>query len=147
MSDMRGVALAGVLKNIYAIGLGIADGLQWGDNKKSRLVTQAIEEMAIIMQALGGKKESAFGGAGLGDLVATGYSPYSRNRRVGYELVKTRVCCLESEGSRALSVFASIARRQNLSLPFLAVLEVILIKNKDAKISFEKLFKEGRLRA
>jgi glycerol-3-phosphate dehydrogenase (NAD(P)+) len=143
ISDTRGVALAGVLKNIYAVGLGIADGLGWGNNKKGWLVAQAVKEMALIIKALGGKKESAYSAAGLGDLIATGYSPYSRNRRVGEELVKTGTCCLESEGSRALPIFVSAARRQGLSLPLLAVLETIFVKNQDVKTSFEKLFKEG----
>lgn len=143
-SDMRGVALDGVLKNIYAIGLGIADGLEWGSNKKSQLVTQAVNEMATIIQALEGEKESAYGGAGLGDLVASGYSPYSRNRQVGNEIVKTGACCLESEGLKSLPVIAKIAQERNLLLPLLFVLEAIVINGQDAKSSFEKLFKETR---
>lgn len=137
--DMRGVALAGALKNIYAIGLGIADGLGWGNNQKSLLVVQAAKEMAIIIRALGGKKESAHGAAGIGDLIATGYSAYSRNRQIGNELVKTGTCYLKSEGSISLQILAPIIKRKKLFLPIFNALEAILVKNKCAKISFTQI--------
>lgn len=144
VSDMHGVVLAGVLKNIYAIGLGIADGLSWGNNQKGYFVVAAIKEMAEIISALGGKKETAYSAAGLGDLIATGYSPCSRNRRVGEELVKTGKCCLEYEGPRSLPHITTLLRKRKLQPPFLlAALNNILIRGQDAKTVFENYIKES----
>jgi glycerol-3-phosphate dehydrogenase (NAD(P)+) len=140
---MRGVALAGIIKNIYAIGLGIAGGLMWGDNQKGWLTGVAIREMANIIKLLGGEKETAYSVAGLGDLIATGYSPYSRNREVGNELVKTGTCCLESEGSRSLPIIASLLGQEKNTLPFFTALEEILIKNQNAKTIFENFITEN----
>ena len=142
LSDMHGVALTGVLKNIYAIGLGIADGLSYSGNNKGWLVTLALKEMAEIIQLLGGKKETAYSTAGLGDLIATGYSPYSRNREVGVELVKTGTCCLESEGSRSLSGIATRLGVKKTRFPLFVALENILIKNQDVKTTFQGLYKK-----
>lgn len=144
-SDMRGVAFAGVFKNIYAIALGIADGLHWGNNKKGALAAKAVGEMAEIIKIFGGQKETAYSAAGLGDLLATGYSPYSRNRRVGDELVKAGKCCLESEGSRALPGIAALLRRKKYNLPLFTALEDILVRNKNAKSILENFIQESRL--
>src|SRR3989338_844635 len=82
-SDVRGVAVAGVLKNIYALGLGIAHALGWGENQKGWFVSRALREMARAAELLGGTRETMLGIAGLGDLVATGFSPHSHNRTTG----------------------------------------------------------------
>ncbi len=86
-ADVYGSALASVLKNIYATGLGIAEALNLGGNTKGWLVQKAVTEMTEIIKGLGGRRETALGPAGLGDLVATGFSPYSSNRQVGDILV------------------------------------------------------------
>jgi len=65
------------LKNIYALLLGMADGLGTTDNRKGYLTAKATNEMADIIEILGAKKETAFSVAGLGDLVATGFSECS----------------------------------------------------------------------
>ncbi len=87
-TDIAGVELCGVLKNVYAIALGMCDGLDYGANTKASLATLALAEMATVCQALGGRSETAYGLAGLGDLLATGYSPHSRNRTLGETLAK-----------------------------------------------------------
>ncbi len=97
-NDALGVSLGGVLKNIYAIGLGIADGLELGDNAKGFIAARAIDEMIDIAEALRVGQSSILGTAGLADFIATSYSPYSRNRAVGDEIVKTGTCGLKGEG-------------------------------------------------
>jgi len=84
--DRKGVELGGSLKNILAIGCGILDGLKAGANTKAALMTRGIEEMARLVAALGGREESVRGLAGVGDLIATGTSPESRNRALGEKL-------------------------------------------------------------
>lgn len=101
-SDVRGTALAGVLKNIYALLLGAAEGMQSGWNAKGLIAAEAIREMGQIMPLLGGKKETATCPAGLGDLVATGMSPLSRNHQVGFALASGQNGPLTSEGTNSL---------------------------------------------
>lgn len=81
--DRFGVELAGALKNVAAIAAGICDGLKFGDNAKSALITRAIVEMTRFGVQLGAEANTFAGLAGLGDLITTCFSPYGRNRKVG----------------------------------------------------------------
>ncbi len=81
--DVRGVELAGALKNVLAIGAGMSDGLGFGDNTKGALLARGLREMTLLGLALGGRIETFFGIAGVGDLFATASSRLSRNYRVG----------------------------------------------------------------
>jgi len=85
-TDVVGLELCATLKNVYAIALGICDGLGYGTNTKAFLATVALREMAAIASALGGRDETVFGLAGLGDLLTTGFSSHSRNRTLGEKL-------------------------------------------------------------
>ena len=84
--DVVGCEMAGALKNVLAIGAGIADGLGYGDNTKAALITRGLSELARLGVALGGDPLTFAGLAGMGDLIATCSSPQSRNRHVGVEL-------------------------------------------------------------
>ena len=139
--DVHGVALAGILKNIYAIALGIADGLSWANNKKGWLVSRALGEMEEITIILGGKGKTVYGLAGLGDLLATGQSPHSSNHMVGVELVKTGQV-LKGEGSQALPTILSLLKGKGV-FPILMTLEKIIIEKQNAKTVFEQLIVGG----
>lgn len=82
-SDPRGTELAGGLKNVMAIAAGICDGLALGANARASLLTRALAEMALVIAQLGGRAETLYGLAGVGDLMATATSPLSRNYRYG----------------------------------------------------------------
>ena len=102
--DRTGVELGGSLKNVIAVGCGILDGLiaaggakaqagaasgsvaQPGANTKAALIAQGIGEMGRLIERLGGRRETIYGLSGLGDLIATGTSPESRNRLLGEKL-------------------------------------------------------------
>jgi len=86
--DVAGLELCSTLKNVYAIALGITDGLHLGTNTKAFLATVGIDEMCEIATRLGGQRETVFGLAGLGDLLTTGFSTHSRNRTLGERLGK-----------------------------------------------------------
>ncbi len=137
--DIRGTTLAGALKNIYAVGLGIIDALNTGGNFKGWFTQGAVKEMAEIIEILGGQKETVFGIAGLGDLVATGFSSYSRNRKVGDELVKTGKCSLTSEGIISMPSVVTLLGKKIEEFPLLNALSEICIQNKNAQTVFEKL--------
>lgn len=86
--DIIGVELGGALKNIMALGAGIADGLGAGDNAKAAFITRGLAEIARLGEAAGAKPMTFAGLAGLGDLVATCASSLSRNHYVGLQLAQ-----------------------------------------------------------
>ena len=102
--DLRGVALCGVLKNIYSVGLGMLSAVSNGENVRGAYISAACREMVGIIKELGGQAETALDLCGLGDLVATGYSSTSRNWQVGRAIARTGKPLGGSEG-----MFASVA--------------------------------------
>ncbi|HEY92334.1 MAG TPA: NAD(P)-dependent glycerol-3-phosphate dehydrogenase [Dehalococcoidia bacterium] len=89
-TDIVGVELGGALKNVIALGAGIADGLGYGDNAKAAFITRGLTEITALGVSLGANPITFSGLAGLGDLIATCASPLSRNHYVGVELTKGR---------------------------------------------------------
>lgn len=88
--DVIGVELGGTLKNIIALGAGMADGLGYGDNAKAAFITRGLTEVSALGVAMGANPLTFSGLAGLGDLIATCSSPLSRNHYLGVELTKGR---------------------------------------------------------
>jgi glycerol-3-phosphate dehydrogenase (NAD(P)+) len=84
--DVRGVELAGALKNVIALCSGIVDGLGYGDNTKAALMTRGMAEIARLGEKMGARRETFFGLAGIGDLIVTCTSVHSRNRRAGIRI-------------------------------------------------------------
>ncbi len=89
-TDVDGCELGGVLKNVFAIALGMGEGLGVGDNTKAAVFTRGLAELTRLGAALGGDPRSFAGLTGVGDLMATCMSPLSRNRTVGVELGRGR---------------------------------------------------------
>ena len=87
-NDIIGVEVGGSFKNVYTIAIGMCDGLGYGLNTKAALLTLAIKEMADLIQAMGGKRKTAYGLAGIGDLIGTSLCDDSRNRTFGEYLGK-----------------------------------------------------------
>ncbi len=139
-SDMRSVALASVLKNIYAIALGIADGLGWGSNQKGWLTAAGLHEMGQIVTLLHGNAELLKSVAGIGDFLATGYSCYSRNFQVGNELIQKGTCGLESEGLVSMPALGTMLKGETENLPLFEALTNIILHKKDAKDAFAKIY-------
>jgi glycerol-3-phosphate dehydrogenase (NAD(P)+) len=81
--DLVGVQLAGAIKNVMAIAVGISDGLNFGANARAALITRGLTEMIRLGTKLGGQADTFIGLAGIGDLVLTCTDDQSRNRRVG----------------------------------------------------------------
>lgn len=86
--DIVGVELAGALKNVIGVAAGVCDGLGFGDNAKSALLTRGLVEMTRFGVAFGADPATFAGLAGLGDLIATCFSRHGRNRAVGEELAR-----------------------------------------------------------
>ena len=122
--DVIGVEMAGALKNIIALGAGIADGLGAGDNAKATLITRGLAEIARLGVASGARPSTFAGLAGMGDLVATCTSPLSRNRSVGQQLAqgKTWAEIRESmdnvaEGVNTTNAALTMAADLNVEMP------------------------------
>ncbi len=86
--DVVGVELGAALKNVIALCAGVSDGLGLGDNTKAMLMTRGLTEIARLGEAMGGRKETFAGLAGIGDLIVTCTSMHSRNRRCGIAIGK-----------------------------------------------------------
>ena len=87
-SDVIGVELAGAAKNVIAIAAGISDGLELGSSARAAVITRGLAEIARLIEAAGGKRETAMGLAGLGDLVLTCTGDLSRNRSLGLKIAR-----------------------------------------------------------
>ena len=138
--DAISVSLAGILKNIYAIGLGIADGLGLDGNAKGLITARAVNEMLGIAEAFGTDKEIILGMAGLADFIATAYSPYSRNREVGDEIVKSGKCNLKGEGIASLPPLIARLGVNTEKFPLLNAIKKIVIDCEPAKPIMDAYF-------
>lgn len=136
LDDMIGVQVGGALKNIYALAAGMCDGMEYGNNTKAALITRALSEMVQFGVALGGKPETFYGLAGVGDLVVTCMGPQSRNRTFGEKLAHgyTREQILKesvevAEGVQVAKVAHAFARLLRLHLPLLEAVHAILYED------------------
>jgi glycerol-3-phosphate dehydrogenase (NAD(P)+) len=132
-TDLVGVELAAAAKNVIALAAGGVDGWRFGDNTKSALITRGLAEMARLGNACGARSETFAGLAGMGDLIVTCYSGYSRNRRAG-ELIATGTAPADAEqeigmvveGLTTAPVLRDVARGLGVELPITeAVCEVL----------------------
>lgn len=132
-TDVVGVEIAGAVKNVIAIAVGAATGLGHGHNTTASLITRGLAEITRLGEALGGRRETFAGLAGMGDLVATCSSPLSRNHRLGLALgrgLDVAAAAAEvgqtAEGVATARAVAEIAERLGVDMPITrAVVEVV----------------------
>lgn len=122
--DPLGVQLGGAVKNIIAIAAGMNDGLGFGSNAKSALVTRGIVEMKRFGVSMGAKPETFNGLSGIGDLITTCFSAYSRNRHLGEEIGKGRSLedvldemVMVAEGVPTTKTVCKFSGKQNIAMP------------------------------
>lgn len=134
--DIVGVELCGALKNVIALGAGVMDGLDMGNNAKAAFITLGWSEIVSLGAALGAKTDTFYGLAGLGDLIATGNSPLSRNHYVGYELGKGRLIgdiinsmSHVAEGVDTAIAAHSLANRLKLETPTMNLIYSVLFES------------------
>jgi len=160
--DTVGVSLYGILKNVYALALGLSDGLELGANFKSCIALKAIREMMHIVCANGGSQDTIFTEAGLGDFFTTGFSPKSRNYTYGFNLgaethhdrqnvgvihelplqaVRHELPPL-AEGVKNIERVITLAPNQE-NTPLLRGIHKIFIQSKDPRDTLLRVFKEN----
>jgi glycerol-3-phosphate dehydrogenase (NAD(P)+) len=146
--DLPGVEIGGAIKNVLAIAAGASDGLGFGNNARAALITRGLAETGRLLAALGGKRETLMGLAGLGDLVLTCTGDLSRNRRVGLALAKGKrlPAILAELGHVAEGVSAAIAARalaahHDVEMPICEVVCRVLHEDLPARIAVEELLR------
>lgn len=122
--DVAGCEIGGALKNVVALAVGLGSGLGVGNNTMAAVMTRGLAELTRLGVAMGAERATFAGLTGMGDLVATCMSPYSRNRRVGEELGKgrkleeiVREMSMVAEGVGTAGLVLDLADRYGLDLP------------------------------
>ncbi len=132
-SDVVGVEIAGALKNVFAIAVGMGDGVGSGDNTRAAVITRSLREMSRLGERMGGDRDTFSGLAGLGDLVVTCTSPHSRNRHVGEQLGRGR--SIEeilaemkqvAEGVKSASTVMKLAAEYGIEMPIAREVDAVV---------------------
>lgn len=146
--DLKGVEIAGVLKNVIALAAGALHGLGYGENAKSLLISRGLVEMIHVGKYLGGDVVAFLGLAGVGDLIATCSSPQSRNFTVGYRIAKgeTLTAILAdmeevAEGINTLRISRAMANYLGFRAPLTETIYEVLYGDKTAEEGLEYLMK------
>ncbi len=140
--DLIGTQICSAVKNILAIASGALDELGLGHNARAALMTRGLAEMTRLVRSAGGKQETAYGLAGMGDLLLTSTGPQSRNRRLGRELVRTG--SLEraqmtlngevAEGQFATEIALKLALTHDLQMPITEAVQQLLSGRKPEEV-------------
>jgi glycerol-3-phosphate dehydrogenase (NAD(P)+) len=144
-TDLVGVEIGGSFKNVYAIAMGICDGLKFPMNTKAALLVVALKEIGSLVKKMGGKTETAFDLAGLGDLIGTSLSPVSRNRRFG-ECLAEGLCQADAlakvnqvvEGINAVKIMLALGKKFKIRLPLAETVYGIVWKEQNPAIRLNK---------
>ncbi|WP_417884096.1 NAD(P)H-dependent glycerol-3-phosphate dehydrogenase [Vibrio rumoiensis] len=145
-NDFTGMQLGGAVKNVIAIGAGMSDGIGFGANARTALITRGLAEMCRLGAALGAQPETFMGMAGLGDLVLTCTDNQSRNRRFGLALGQGKdvdTAQLEIgqvvEGYRNTKEVWLLANRMGVEMPIVDQIYQVLYQGKDARVAAQDL--------
>lgn len=145
-SDVVGVELGGALKNIIAIAAGICDGLKLGDNAKASLITRGLQEITRFGIAMNANPMTFAGLSGIGDIIVTSYSPYSRNRVLGEEIARganlektTKSLTGVAEGVVTTISAKALGAKMRLELPIIEEIYTILYHDAEIIKSVKRL--------
>jgi glycerol-3-phosphate dehydrogenase (NAD(P)+) len=145
-TDIVGVETGGAVKNVLAVGAGLSDGLGFGANTRVALITRGLAEMMRLGLALGARRETFMGLAGLGDLVLTCTDDQSRNRRFGLELAAGRTVAQALaaigqvvEGYPAAKALHAVAARAGVEMPLCEGIYRVLYEGVPAREAVREL--------
>jgi len=145
-SDIVGVELGGSLKNVIAIAAGICDGMGLGDNSRGALITRGLAEIIRLGERLGAKRETFAGLSGLGDLVTTCISKYSRNRFVGEQIARGKTLsqvlkemAMVAEGVKTTKSAYQLSLRHKVEMPITEQVYKVLFEDKEPKKAIAEL--------
>jgi glycerol-3-phosphate dehydrogenase (NAD(P)+) len=146
-SDVVGVQLGGALKNVLAVAVGVSDGLGFGANARSALITRGLAEMMRFAETFGAKAETLMGLSGLGDLILTCTDNQSRNRRFGLaigkglSLVEARASIAqEVESIHTVEQVFQLAQTHKIDMPITEQVHVLLSGAVSPEEAVKRLF-------
>ena len=146
--DVIGCELGGALKNIVAIAAGMGDGMGAGDNTRAAVITRGLAELTRLGMAMGGRRRTFAGLAGMGDLVATCNSTQSRNRHVGFQLGKGRKLddiieemSMVAEGVKSAPVVMELAKKYDVEMPITSEVYRVVTGEATAREAFRGLLR------
>ena len=149
--DVIGVEMGAAMKNVIALCAGCVDGMGYGDNTKAMLMTRGLSEIARLVMAMGGKRETVAGLAGVGDLIVTCCSMHSRNRRCGFLIGQGTPVdqALEAAGGVVEGYFAAanakiLADKLGVEMPITQAAYEVLYENRDPREAFLQLMGRER---
>ena len=138
--DVQGVELCGAMKNIMALGSGIALGLGYGDNAKAALITRGMAEITRLGTAMGCDSRTFYGLAGVGDLIVTATSIHSRNNRCGILLGQgvapeeaVKQVGMVVEGIHALAAAMRLMEKYNVDMPIVRAVNAVVNQGADPR--------------
>jgi len=144
--DIVGVEIGVALKNCIAIAAGVCDGLNYGDNTKAALITRGLAEIARLGEALGARRDTFAGLAGVGDLVVTCLSRHSRNRHVGEKIGQGETLdqvlsemVMVAEGVRTTRAAVELGKRSGVELPIIESVYQLLFEDRDPREAIVEL--------
>jgi glycerol-3-phosphate dehydrogenase (NAD(P)+) len=144
--DLAGTEFSAILKNVYAIGVGICHGIGYGDNFNAVLISNAIQEVEGFLQAIFPKDRDVKSSAYLGDLLVTAYSQFSRNRTFGGMIGKgysVKFAQIEmgmiAEGYYASKSFQIITDNAGVEMPIAKAIHKCLYENVNPRKAFREL--------
>jgi glycerol-3-phosphate dehydrogenase (NAD(P)+) len=146
--DIAGIEVGGAIKNVLAIAAGASDGLGFGHNARAALITRGLAETGRLSEALGGRRDSLMGLAGLGDLVLTCTGNLSRNRRVGLGLAEGKALPTilaelghVAEGVAAARAARVLAARHGVAMPICEAVDRVLHENLSPRVAVMELLR------
>jgi len=147
--DVVGVEMAGALKNVYAIAVGMGYSMGIGENTRAMVMARAVREMSKLGEAAGGHRDTFAGLAGIGDLIVTCTSQRSRNRHVGEQLgagktIDEIIASMDqvAEGVKASSVIMEFAEEYGLSMPIAREVDGVINHGTTAEDAYRGLAAE-----
>ena len=139
-SDVVGTEIAGAVKNVIALAVGMVEGLGMGDNSKASIITRGLAETMRLGLALGGEAVTFAGLAGVGDLIATCMSPLSRNHsfgvRLGQGMAVSEVVAVTrqtAEGVKSCTSILELARKTDVEVPIIEQVDAMIQHDRTAQ--------------
>lgn len=126
--DIKGISWAVILKNVYAIGFGVADELQLGDNMRGFLLVTALEELSLIVAQMEGRAVTPLHLSGLGDLITTATSTGSHHHELGRKLVRGEIDDIGGEGIHTLEMVDKYKLFDTSAYPLYTLIHTIIRK-------------------
>ncbi|MSR69512.1 MAG: NAD(P)-dependent glycerol-3-phosphate dehydrogenase [Phycisphaerales bacterium] len=151
-TDQAGVEAAGAIKNVIALAAGMIDGMELGMNAKATLLARGLAEISRLGIAMGGRRDTFFGIAGMGDLATTCFSADGRNRTLGEKIGRGENCeaalrAMDSvvEGVDTCKVVAQLALRYGVDMPIAQAVHSVLFDRIAPRVALQVLMRRSTL--